>query len=150
MDCVRAIDFMASRETSDMDQLYAEGQSQGGAFTVAAAALSGRTFKAIAPAITFMGDFPDYFNITNWPASVARENRGSMTDDEMFAFLSYFDTKNLSTRISCPIITSVGLQDNVCPAHTNLAPYNNVTTPEADKQIVFNAELQHQVNGDFI
>ena len=149
MDCVRAIDFMASRETSEMDQLYAEGQSQGGAFTVAAAALSGRTFKAIAPAITFMGDFPDYFDITNWPASVARENQGSMTDDEMFAFLSYFDTKNLATRISCPTITSVGLQDNVCPAHTNLAPYNNVTTAEADKQIVFNAELQHQVNSDW-
>ena len=144
MDCVRAIDFMASRPTSDMTQLYAEGQSQGGAFTVAAAALSGRTFKAIAPAITFMGDFPDYFDIVNWPAYVARENQGTMTDEEMFAFLSYFDTKNLATLISCPIITSVGLQDNVCPMHTNLAPYNNVTTPAADKQIIYNPELLHQ------
>ncbi len=45
MDVVRAIDFMASRSTSDMDNLFAEGQSQGGAFTYAAAALSGRTFN---------------------------------------------------------------------------------------------------------
>ena len=149
MDVVRAIQFMASRETSDMNNLYAEGQSQGGAFTYAAAALSGYTFNAIAPAITFMGDFPDYFDIVNWPASVARENQGTMTDEEMFAFLSYFDTKNLATMVSCPVITSIGLQDNVCPPHTNIAPYNNVQTAEADKQIVYNPELQHQVNGDW-
>ena len=149
MDCVRAIQFMASRETSDMDNLFAQGQSQGGAFTYAAAALSGYTFKAIAPAITFMGDFPDYFELTNWPASVARANQGTMTDAEMYAFLSYFDTKNLATMISCPVITSIGLQDNVCPPHTNIAPYNNVTTAEADKQIVYNPELQHQTNSDW-
>jgi cephalosporin-C deacetylase len=149
MDCVRAIQFMASRETSDMNNLYAEGQSQGGAFTYAAAALSGYTFNAIAPAITFMGDFPDYFDIASWPASVARENQGEMTDAEMFAFLSYFDTKNLATLIDCPVITSIGLQDNVCPPHTNIAPYNNVLTDEADKQIIYNAELQHQVNGEW-
>ena len=149
MDCVRAIDFMATRTTSDMDNLFAEGQSQGGAFTYAAAALSGRTFNAIAPAITFMGDFPDYFNISNWPAYVARENQGTMTDEEMYAFLSYFDTKNLATLINCPVITSIGIQDNVCPAHTNIAPYNNLQTAEADKQIVYNAELYHQVNGEW-
>ena len=27
-------------------------------------------------------------------------NKGTMTDAEMFAFLSYYDTKNLATRIS--------------------------------------------------
>ena len=120
MDCLRAIDFMASRETSDMQNLFAEGQSQGGAFTVAAAALSDYKFNAIAPAITFMGDFPDYFEITSWPASVAKscqaainKNGGSMTDADMYAFLSYYDTKNLATSITSPYITSIGLQDNV-------------------------------------
>jgi len=149
MDCVRAIDFMASRSTSDMTNLFAEGQSQGGAFTYAAAALSGRTFKAIAPAIPFMGDFPDYFQVGNWPASVATTNQGEMSDNEMYAFLSYFDTKNLATMVNCPIITSIGLQDNVCPPHTNIAPYNNVKTAAVDKQIVYNPELAHQVNGSW-
>ena len=153
MDCLRALDFMASRETSDMQNLFAEGGSQGGAFTVAAAALSDYQFKAIAPAITFMGDFPDYFEIVSWPGYVAKncqaeinKNGGSMTDADMYAFLSYYDTKNLATSISCPIITSIGLQDNVCPPHTNLAPYNNVQTAAADKKIIFNAELQHATN----
>ena len=151
MDCVRALDFLATRPTSDMDNLFAEGQSQGGAFTYAAAALSGRTFKAIAPAITFMGDFPDYFQIVSWPASVAREcqQKLGMSDDEMFAFLSYYDTKNLATKISCPVITSIGVQDNVCPPHTNIAPYNNVLTTEENKKVIYNAELQHATNGNW-
>lgn len=142
MDCVRAIQFMASRPTSDMNNLYAEGQSQGGAFTYAAASLSGYTFRAIAPAIAFMGDFPDYFDITNWPAYVARENQGTMTDEQMFAFLSYFDTKNLAATISCPVIACIGLQDNVCPPHTNIAPYNNLLS--TDKELIFNPENAHQ------
>jgi len=142
MDCVRAIQFMASRPTSDMSNLFAEGQSQGGAFTYAAASLSGYTFRAIAPAIAFMGDFPDYFAITNWPAFVARENQGTMTDEQMFAFLSYFDTKNLAATISCPVIACIGLQDNVCPPHTNIAPYNNLQS--TDKELIFNPENAHQ------
>jgi len=149
MDCVRALDFLATRSTSDMDNLFAEGQSQGGAFTYAAAALSGYTFKAIAPAITFMGDFPDYFQIVSWPGNVAKANQGDMTDDEMYAFLSYFDTKNLATMVSCPVITSIGIQDNVCPPHTNIAPYNNVLTAEENKQVIYNAELQHATNANW-
>jgi len=148
MDCVRAIDFMATRPTSDMTNLYAEGQSQGGAFTYAAAALSGREFKAIAPGIAFMGDFPDYFDIVNWPAHVAREQQQAkgMSDAEMYAFLSYFDTKNLATLISnkTAVIATIGVQDNVCPPHTNIAPYNNLAEGTV-KEISFNPENAHQV-----
>ena len=146
MDVVRALDFMATRETSDMTNLYAEGQSQGGAFTYAAAALGGREFKAIAPGIAFMGDFPDYFELASWPASVAFANQGDMTDEQMYAFLSYFDTKNLATLISSntAVIATIGVQDNVCPPHTNIAPYNNLAA-ETVKEISFNPENAHQV-----
>lgn len=142
MDCVQAIRFMATRTTSDMRNLFAEGQSQGGAFTYAAASLSDYLFRAIAPGIAFLGDYPDYFDIVNWPAYVARENQGTMTDDEMFAFLSYFDTKNLATTISAPTLACIGLQDNVCPPHTNIAPYNNLLS--TDKELIFNPQLMHQ------
>jgi len=147
MDCVQAIRFMATRTTSDMRNLFAEGQSQGGAFTYAAAALSDYPMRAIAPGIAFLGDFPDYFDIVNWPAYVAREQQAakSLTDAEMFAFLSYFDTKNLATSISAPTLACIGLQDNVCPPHTNIAPYNNLLS--TDKQLIFNPELMHQVSG---
>ena len=149
MDCVQAIRFMATRSTSDMRNLFGEGQSQGGAFTYAAAALSDHPFRAIAPGIAFLGDFPDYFDIVNWPAYVAREQQAALglTDEQMFAFLSYFDTKNLATSVSAPTLACIGLQDNVCPPHTNIAPYNNLQS--TDKELIFNPELMHQAGSSW-
>lgn len=143
MDCVQAVRFMATRPTSDMNNLFAEGSSQGGAFSYAAAALSDYPFTAIAPCVAFLGDFPDYFNIVSWPGDTARNNQGSMTDEEMFAFLSYFDTKNLATRILCPVIACSGLQDGTCPPHTNLAPFNNLSNE--DKQMYYYPEMKHEI-----
>jgi len=141
MDCVQAVRFMATRSTSDMDNLFADGSSQGGALSYAAAALSDIPFTAIAPNVAFLGDFPDYFRIVTWPGDVAKKNQGSMTDEEMYAFLSYFDTKNLATRINCAVYATIGLQDETCPPHTNLAAYMNV--PSSDKEVHFYPEMQH-------
>lgn len=141
MDAVQAVRFMATRETSDMNNLFAEGSSQGGAMCYAAAALSDIPFSAIAANVAFLGDFPDYFKIVDWPASTAKANMGSMTDAEMYAFLSYFDTKNLATRISCAVYATSGLQDGICPTHTNLAPFNNLLS--TDKEMHFYPEMQH-------
>ena len=143
MDCVQAVRFMATRESSDMTQLFAEGSSQGGALSYAVAALSDYPFTAIAPCVAFLGDFPDYFNIVSWPAETAKANKGSMTDEEMYAFLSYFDTKNLATRITASVIACSGLQDGTCPPHTNLAPYNNL--PTEDKVMYYYPEMGHEI-----
>jgi cephalosporin-C deacetylase len=143
MDCVQAVRFMATRETSDMSKLFAEGSSQGGALSYACAALSDYPFTAIAPNVAFLGDFPDYFQIVGWPAETAKANQGAMTDEQMYAFLSYFDTKNLATRISAAVLASSGLQDGTCPPHTNIAPFNNLLTPANQKEYIFAPEMQH-------
>ena len=148
MDCVQAVRFMATRPTSDMTKLFAEGSSQGGALSYACASLStlcGYSFTAIAPNVAFLGDFPDYFKIVGWPAETAKANKGSMTDEQMYAFLSYFDTKNLATLIpaTCGVLGSSGLQDGTCPPHTNIAPFNNLKTPKTNKEYVFAPEMQH-------
>ena len=146
MDCVQAVRFMATREGADMSHVFAEGKSQGGAFSYACAALStDYPLAGIAPGVAFMGDFPDYFQIVDWPANTAKANKGSMTDDEMYAFLSYFDTKNLATRISCPIMANIGMKDTTCPPHTNIAPFNNALTPAADKVMYYYAEMGHDI-----
>jgi cephalosporin-C deacetylase len=130
-----------------MSNLFAEGSSQGGAFSYAAAALSDYPFTAIAPCVAFLGDFPDYFDIVSWPGSTARENQGSMTDEEMYAFLSYFDTKNLATRINAAVMACSGLQDGTCPPHTNLAPFNNL--PTQDKVMYYYPEMKHEIPSDW-
>ena len=149
LDCVQAVRFMASRSTSDMNNLFAEGSSQGGALSYAAAALSDYPFSAIAPCVAFLGDFPDYFDIVSWPGDTAKScaKKAGMSDEEMYTFLSYFDTKNLATRISCPVIACSNLQDGTCPPHTNLAPYNNLLS--TDKELYFYPTLQHVIPSDW-
>lgn len=143
MDVVQAIRFMATRETSDMTKLFAEGSSQGGALTYAAAGLSDYPFTAIAANVAFLGDFADGINIGGLAAEKAKASKGSMSTEEMLAFLSYFDTKNLATRISCPVMASSGLQDGVCPPRTNVVPFNNLATPQEHKQYIFGPEMGH-------
>lgn len=143
MDVTQAVRFMATRESSDMTKLFAEGSSQGGALSYACAALSDYPFTAIAPNVAFLGDFPDYFKIVDWPGSTAKQaaKAAGMTEEEMYAFLSYFDTKNLATRIHCAVLATSGLKDGTCPPHTNIAPYNLIQNP--DKEYHFYPEMQH-------
>ena len=149
MDCVQAVRFMATRSTSDMKNLFAEGSSQGGALTYAVAALSDYEFAAIAPCVAFLGDYPDYFRIVSWPGDTAKSaaKKAGISDEEMYKFLSYFDTKNLATRISCPVIACSNLQDGTCPPHTNVAPYNNLLS--TDKELYFYPTLQHVIPSDW-
>ena len=149
MDCVQAVNFMATRETSDMNNLFAEGSSQGGALSYACAALSDYPFTAIAPCVAFLGDFPDYFQIVSWPGDVAKNSakKAGLSNEEMYQFLSYFDTKNLATRISCAVMACSGLKDGTCPPHTNIAPFNNLQS--TDKVYYFYPEMTHSVPGDW-
>ena len=156
MDCVQGIRFLALSQDErvkgriDINKVFVEGMSQGGAFSYAAASLSKEyPVRAVAAAVAFMGDFPDYFTIVpneggGFP-SMAQSCKKALgwTDDQMYGFLSFFDTKNLATRVDCPIIAAIGLKDNICPPHTNIAPYNNALTPKADKQMTFYPDMGH-------
>ena len=143
MDCVQAVRFMATRSTSDMTKLFAEGSSQGGALCYAAAGLSDYPFTAIAANVAFLGDFDEGIDVGGLAAETAKSCQGSMTKEEMVAFFSYFDTKNLATRISAAVMASSGLQDNVCPPRTNVVPFNNLATEESKKQYIFGPEMGH-------
>lgn len=146
MDVVRAVDFITSREATDTARVFACGQSQGGAFTVASAALGGGRVKGIAPAVTFLGDYPDYFRVEYWPGNVAKRRKGELglDDETMYGFLSYFDTKNLAPWVTCPVFGCYSLQDATCPPHTNFASHNLFNTD--NKRYVINPVNGHWVN----
>ena len=128
-DVVRAIDLVCSLAIVDQDHLYARGESQGGAFTWVSASLDHR-IKAIAPAVPFLSDFEDYCKIVRWPLweLFAKAGREGIAREEMLKILTYFDMKNFTDRIQCPVYMSFGLQDATCPPHTNFAGYNQVRT----------------------
>ncbi len=129
MDLVRAVDFVASRPEVDTRHIFAEGGSQGGAFTMVAAALDSR-ISAAAPTIPFLSDYPAYFSIVHWPAEpvLRRAKELGIPDEQLYETLSYFDVKNFASKITCPLIMGFGLQDEVCPPRTNFAGYNLVTS----------------------
>ena len=131
MDCVRAIDFVWQLPQTDRSNIFAEGGSQGGAYTLAAAALDGR-LTAIAPSIPFLSDFPDYAQIAEWPVNPALRTADAkgVSREAIFEMLSYFDIKNLARWIKCPVLMGVGLQDRVCPPHTNFSGFNLIEAPK--------------------
>lgn len=144
MDCIRAIDFISQLPQADTTRLYAEGGSQGGAYTLVAAALDDR-LAAIAPYIPFMSDFPHYFRIVDWPAWPVKEEARikGLTDEQMYENMSYFDLKNMARRIKCPVLMGIGMQDPTCPPHTNMSSYNLIESP---KELVIYPDKGHTVD----
>ena len=131
-DAVRAIDFIFSLDKTDPDFVFANGESQGGALTLVAASLDHR-LKAIAPSAPFLNDYRDYFALAGWPGEpiIAAAKAKGMSEDEMYRVLSYFDVKNFTDKIQCPVLMAIGLQDPVCPPHTNFAGYNHIKTEKS-------------------
>ncbi len=145
LDCLRAVDFILSREKVDTRNIFATGASQGGTFTYVAAALSGK-LKAIAPAITGHADFKHTKLIVAWPTNVFADKQAALgwSDDEIDTFNAYFDTKNFASRITCPTITNFSLQDTTDAPHLNIAPYNLlIHVDAADKAYLVNPFLGH-------
>ena len=145
MDVVQAIRFMATRATSDMTKLFAEGSSQGGALTYVAAALSDYPFTAIAANVAFMGDFADAKDIESlayWEISDHYWVDGVPIETSI-RYLPYFDIKHLTPRISCAVLASSGLADETCPARLNLVPFNNLATPADKKEYIIEPEMGH-------
>ncbi|BCN31616.1 acetylxylan esterase [Anaeromicropila herbilytica] len=134
MDAMRAIDFAVSCENVDSSKIILHGASQGGALVMAMAALDERAALAIA-------DVPSNSNIE---ARIEGEH-GSfqcLTDyirrypnrwDTVYETVSYYDTMNMADKIKCPVLASVALKDNICPAKCYYATYNRIT---AQKDIV--------------
>ena len=142
-DVVRAVDFVASLPKADTGRIFAEGGSQGGAFTLIAASLDHR-IRAAAPYVPFLSDYPDYFRIADWPGGqvlAAAKERG-ISEEDLYRTLSYFDVKNFTDRIGCPVLMGFGLQDPTCPPHTNFAGFNQIRT---EKEWVCFPRAGHQV-----
>lgn len=146
LDCSRAIDFLCTLPEADTQNIFLEGGSQGGAYSMAAAALDHRV-SAVACYITFMSDFPDYFKIVNWPAEpvFSKQKELGLSDEQLYKTLSYFDIKNLAQWIECPVYMAIGLQDVTCPPHTNFSGFNNA---QVEKQYHIYRNYGHHVDYD--
>jgi cephalosporin-C deacetylase len=120
----------------DSDQVYATGWSQGGALTIACAALEPRIRKA-APVYPFLSDYRRV-----WEMDLAKDAYAELRtffrhfdpqherEDEIFTKLGYIDIQHLASRIRAEVLLGVGLMDTICPPSTQFAAYNKITSPK--------------------
>ena len=136
-DAVRALELLARREEVDESRLTITGGSQGGALTLAVAALSERPALAM-PDVPFLCDFKRAVAIT--PAGPYPEIANFLRHfpalhEQAFRTLSYFDCMNLAPWITCRTIVSNSLWDDICPPSTIFAMYHHMTTTEKHMEV---------------
>lgn len=149
MDTRRAVDFLFTRTQVDTTKVVVEGGSQGGALSIATAALNNDRIRLCLPDVPFLSDFPDYFMVGNWPGNEFKEYNLKYPElgwDKIYETLSYIDIKNLAPWVKAPVLMAVGLKDETCPPHINFAAYNQLQVP---KEYVVYPEAGHALPAEW-
>jgi cephalosporin-C deacetylase len=143
-DAVRALELLARREEVDDKRLAITGGSQGGAITLAVAALSERPALAM-PDVPFLCDFRRAIQIAPfgpYPEITNFLKQFPSLFDRAIRTLSYCDCMNLAPWIKCRTVVGNSLWDDVCPPSTVFAAYNHIT---AEKQIELYPFHKHEL-----
>ncbi len=121
----------------DPARVSAHGGSQGGALTLACAALEPRIYRAAA-VFPFLSDYRRVWEMDQAKDAYAElKNYFRLFDplhqreDEVFTRLGYIDIQHLASRIKGEVLMSTGLMDAICPPSTQFAAYNKITSPKS-------------------
>ncbi|RAP75349.1 alpha/beta fold hydrolase [Paenibacillus montanisoli] len=118
----------------DPNRVYAMGGSQGGALTIACAALEPRVAK-LAPVFPFLSDYRRVWDM-DLDKDAYHELRTFFRhfdpqherEEEIFTKLGYIDIQHLANRIQGEVLMGVGLMDTICPPSSQFAAYNKITS----------------------
>lgn len=118
----------------DESRVGVTGWSQGGALSIACAALEPRIRKAV----TVYPFLSDYQRV--WEMDLAKDAYAELRsyfrhfdpqhkrEKEIFTKLGYIDIQNLAPRVRAEVMFGVGLMDTVCPPSTQFAAINKMET----------------------
>jgi cephalosporin-C deacetylase-like acetyl esterase len=145
LSCVRANDFLTSREMWDGKNLLVMGASQGGQLSIVTAALDPRVTALAATHPAFCDVTGDLHGRTGgWPrpfqpdAATAKVSTNAIP--AKIETTSYYDTVNFARRLKVPGFYCWGYNDDVCPPTSIFAAYNVITAP---KELGLTLELGH-------
>lgn len=117
LDCLRAAQFVFSREEVDAKRVATEGGSQGGLLAIAIAGLEPR-IACVCSNVPAFSDFPDGMVLgRKGHETVMRDlvMDGATTAVQVRKALTYVDGANMITRVKCPVQINMGDLDPVCP-----------------------------------
>jgi len=130
-DALRAFRLAAETPEIDSARIAVNGGSQGGALSLAAAALQPSAALCMADVPSSCWLEKRLFDRAGGYGDIAEFlRRHPDTLDQVCTTLSYYDNINLTDRIRCPVLVSVGLKDPVCPAENVYAAYNKIGAPK--------------------
>jgi cephalosporin-C deacetylase len=147
LDTVQLARVVMSFAEVDPERVGCFGPSQGGALTLACAALEPRIRRA-APVFPFLCDFQ-----RTWELDFAKDAYEELRlffrsfdprherEQEIFTKLGYIDCQHLAPRIRAEVLMFTGLMDTICPPSTQFAAYNRIT---AKKDVVIYPDFAHE------
>jgi cephalosporin-C deacetylase len=140
-DCIRAVDFLQTREEVDSSQIGICGGSQGGFLSLIMSALDKR-IKAAALATPAMCDItgPLYGRHTY---AVLEQGDGK----KEIQALSYYDVALAASLINIPARMAVGFLDNTCPPTAVYSAYNNL---RGKKEMIHLPLKGHSIGGEWL
>lgn len=131
-DAVMAVAAARDHEAVDPARVVVAGGSQGGAITLATAALEPSVSAALID-VPFLSHFRRAIEITDEQPYVELRHFLAIHRDReaaVFRTLSYVDGMNLAARATVPALFSVGLMDAICPPSTVFAAFNHYAGPK--------------------
>ncbi len=147
LDTVRLARIVMDLPEIDGARVGATGGSQGGGLTLACASLEPRVKRAAA-VVPFLCDYQRVWEMDLAKGAYAelktffrqfdpRHDR----EEEIFTRLGYIDCQHLAPRIRSEILFATGLMDETCPASTQFAAYNRITSK---KNMIIYPDFAHE------
>lgn len=147
LDTAQLARVVMSQAEVDPSRVGATGASQGGALTLACAALV-PAIKRAAPVYPFLCDYQRVWEMDLAKAAYEElryyfrlvdptHARAAAT----FTKLGYIDCQHLAARIRGEVLMFTGLMDQICPPSSQFAAYNRITAP---KRMILYPDYEHE------
>ncbi|MBQ7347872.1 MAG: alpha/beta fold hydrolase [Clostridia bacterium] len=147
LDTAMLARIVMSLDYVDENRVGVYGGSQGGALSIACAALV-PSIKLCAPTYPYLSDYKRV-----WEMDLAKGAYEGLRyyfrncdprheyEDEIFEKLGYIDIQHLAPRIRAKVLMGTGLMDTTCPPSTQFAAYNKITS---EKEVVIYPDFGHE------
>ena len=150
---VRAIDYIATRDDWDGENVLVYGDSQGGGLTMLTAGVDGRvthlitSIAALAQHGGLRAGRPSGFPYYLEKARAVYGESATATLDSVFAATKYYDAVFAAQRFDGPSVHFVGYLDDVCPPATAYAAFNEMRGPRV---MLHSLDLAHSSPDEFV
>jgi len=147
LDAAQLARVIMSFAEVDAGRVGCFGVSQGGALSLACAALEPR-IRRIAPVYPFLCDYQRV-----WEMDLTKDAYEELRyffrsfdprherEAEIFTKLGYIDCQHLAPRIRAEVLMFTSLMDTICPPSAQFAAYNKITAP---KNYVLYPDFAHE------